>query len=634
MPALPYLDFGPRSAKEAAAAPVSLEVDSPVKPARSLRLQRARAAAIPKATLLDRARRKPIAIVDVQKTPEFKREKLIESDDEDDNKEEKEASPAKRESPKKKDSALERAALLRRLGANESSEEGWATAMTFGGGTFAPSMAKQGVRSAELAFLENMEGLSGEHVLKRAILHPELHKACRALSPRSMLDLQRRVRGKMAAQVEKLRAKFTRELAELDSRGVFHPDANVRRVHTRFLAAVQREVKLGDIEATCLRELLADRGKQVTIQEPPPSRPRTSEGPVTAAGLPNPAAVDRSKLLTDDQVFRQFVTWHRAKEKLDRQQLTQRGRPGPLPATESFVKSFAALGPPDFARVGEGAHVTERAHGSTREPFENSFARGNRAIDHQRDRERAAQAAHAARRALDKAAEARKIARLQEKERAKVERRKREAEDQRRVREAERRRASLESMPSLPRSRPVTRGDAPQLKRRLERVWLLLKLPMATRLAFLQKYASVEHAPRLEQAVGLWERAAEAYPRLAKLRRVEARLATGELFQAQDFVSLLRGILVKGDPAPPDVLAEPPVVDADAAAEGCDRGAAAAWLAECVETYGGRCEAAADEAEAVLGDTMPSHIDFAPPPEPPKVQRSRAGSEASLGSRA
>ena len=350
--------------------------------------------------------------------------------------------------------------------------------------------------------------------------------------------------------------------------------------------------------------------------------------------MPNPAAVDRSKLLTDDQVFRQFVTWHRAKEKLDRQQLTQRGRPGPLPATESFVQSFAALGPPDFARVGEGAHVTERAHGSTREPFENSFARGNRAIDHQRDRERAAQAAHAARRALDKAAEARKIARLQEKERAKVERRKREAEDQRRVREAERRRASLESMPSLTRSRPVTRGDDPQLKRRLERVWLLLKLPMATRLAFLQKYASVEHAPRLEQAVGLWERAAEAYPRLAKLRRVEARLATGELFQAQDFVSLLRGILVKGDPAPPDVLAEPPVVDADAAAEGCDRGAAAAWLAECVETYVGRCEAAADEAEAVLGDKMPSHIDFAPPPEPPKVQRSRAGSEASLGSRA
>ena len=102
MPALPYLDFGPRSAKEAAAAPVSLEVDSPVKPARSLRLQRARAAAIPKATLLDRARRKPIAIVDVQKTPEFKREKLIDSDDEEDNKEEKEDSPVKRESPKKK----------------------------------------------------------------------------------------------------------------------------------------------------------------------------------------------------------------------------------------------------------------------------------------------------------------------------------------------------------------------------------------------------------------------------------------------------------------------------------------------------------------------------------------------------
>ena len=266
------------------------------------------------------------------------------------------------------------------------------------------------------------------------------------------------------------------------------------------------------------------------------------------------------------------MTWHRAKEKLDRQQLTQRGRPGPLPATESFVKSFAALGPPDFARVGEGAHVTERAHGSTREPFENSFARGNRAIDHQRDRERAAQAAHAARRALDKAAEARKIARLQEKERAKVERRKREAEDQQRVREAERRRASLESMPSLTRSRPVTRGDDPQLKRRLERVWLLLKLPMATRLAFLQKYArsSTRRARAGRRPLGA-RRGGRPAPREAAARG--GAPATGELFQAEDQVRLLRGILVKGDPAPPDVLAEPPVVDADAAAEGGDRGA-------------------------------------------------------------
>ena len=62
-----------------------------------------------------------------------------------------------------------------------------------------------------------------------------------------------------------------------------------------------------------------------------------------------------------------------------------------------------------------------------------------------------------------------------------------------------------------------------------------------------------------------------------------------------------------------------------------------AAFAECVrlvERCDASCEAAADEAEAVLGDAMPSHIDFAPPPEPPKVQRSRAGSEASLGSRA
>ena len=82
---------------------------------------------------------------------------------------------------------------------------------------------------------------------------------------------------------------------------------------------------------------------------------------------------------------------------------------------------------------------------------------------------------------------------------------------------------------------------------------------MATRPRVPQKYASVEHAPRLEQAVGLWERAAEARPRLAKLRRVEATPGAGELFQASGLRRLLRRghPRAKGDPAPPDVLAEP-----------------------------------------------------------------------------
>lgn len=619
MPPLPYLDFGPRSANDAAAAPVSADIKERVTVARSLRLQRCRAAAIPRAALLERARRRPIALADVG-PPEFTREKLVSVDADEEHE-----SPVKTASPVKKASALERAQVFQRLGRATGAEDGWATDMAFAGGDFEQILKEHGVRSAELAFLCNKEGLGSDHVLQRSVLHPKLHKAAKTLTPRSMLELQHRVRVGLARKVDVLRTKFTRELVELDARGVFHPDANCRRAHTRFLAAVQREVKVGDVEAACLRELLAERDAA-----PEQTRPNFNEkGPVTGHGLPDPSpdemARKRAAMLTDDQVFTQFVTWHRAKEKLDRRETGR--RPGPLPATASFEQSFRTLGAPDFALIGEGTHATTKPHGSSLLPFENSFVRGNRAEDRRADRDRAAAAAREAQILLEQRAEARKRARRDEAERQKVARRKAEAEVSRKAREEVLQ--SRDETPSRPLSRRSHGGDDHHLKRRMERVWLHLKVSTLQRLQFLAKYASVEHAPLLEQAVGLWERAASAYLRLARLRRVEARLATGELFQASDFVALVAGILGAGDPAPPPELAAPPDQDADAAAAGCDRSAAADWLAACLETYVARCSAAASEAAAVLGDTLPSCDEFAPPPKP---NRSRAGSSASLQS--
>ena len=287
-----------------------------------------------------------------------------------------------------------------------------------------------------------------------------------------MLDLQRRCEGRWRRRSKHCAPKFTRELAELDSRGVFHPDANVRRTAHALPrgGAARGEARLrrhrGDLSKG------AARGPGQAGHDPgaAPSRPRTSEGPVTAAGLPNPAAVDRSKLLTDDLPFRQFVTWHRAKEKLDRQQLTQRGRPGPLPATELNAEVVRGPGAAGLcarrrgrARDGAGPRVDPRALRELLRP-------GNRAIDHQRDRERAAQAAHAARRGAGQGRGGAQDRPAPGKGKGEG----RTAQARGRGPAAFARRsgaASLESMPSP----AVAAGDErrrPQLKRRLERVWL------------------------------------------------------------------------------------------------------------------------------------------------------------------
>ena len=67
-------------------------------------------------------------------------------------------------------------------------------------------------------------------------------------------------------------------------------------------------------------------------------------------------------------------------------------------------------------------------------------------------------------------------------------------------------------------------------------------MSMVQKLTFLQKYASEEYAPMLPKAVLIWETAAFAMTRRAKLRVLEMRLQGGERFSGPYLVGLVRKI--------------------------------------------------------------------------------------------
>ena len=499
-----------------------------------------------------------------------------------------------------------------------------------------------GVRSMELSMLRNKEGLRGEHEVARSILRPKLHRLTKIMSPRRCGELQKRVRDAIATDVAKLRAVAEKQRDALDARRVFHPDANARRVHTRFLADVQKKVNVRAIEERCLAALLDEESKAAEPIEDPKEtlrakrqreeELRTTMGrqPVTSDGLPNPSEDDmarlRSGFLTDDQVFDQFVTWRKAKDRLDRVTAklensasvwSKSGSVGALPTTPAYAASFASLGIGGDPRlVGKGLHETEapRARRHAAPPFENSFVRGNTEADKARDRREADAAVHAALVAEEEREEQKKL------ERAALARR----DEARRRREADAAEAKKVATPEAEARRASVSGSAAAaLQPRLEKVWFALKLPTIQKLQFLQKYASVQHAPRLPRAADLWEAAADLYPRLARLRKAQARLATGELFAPVDLVALVSAPLLRGDPEPPEALAT--AEGADAAA-GAARIAGDVWLAACVDLYASRCRDAAAAASSELGDELPAPDVFAPPVVPPAPKEAPSGS--------
>ena len=369
----------------------------------------------------------------------------------------------------------------------------------------------------------------------------------------------------------------------------------------------------------------------------------------------------RPRAVSDDQVYRQFMKWTSAKDRLAKKASTLSKTGGslgggggggldPLPQTPLFATSFQSLGSRSRL-VGERREAPEPefvTHAAARErarrrgdapPFFNSFERP-REEALALDRERAAAAAAAAKLAeseRDRAALALRAAQQQAKARPKTPE----------AREAAAAPAHAEGAAGAPgdddaasrRRRPSfgsastkasSVADPALLQPRLEKIWFDLRLPMVQKLQFLQKYASVQHAPLLPRAVEIWGVAADVYVKRAKLIGLRDRLGDGELFAAADFVALAGKALAPGDPPRPEVLDDANGIintpTGDYGAVG--RAAADAWLAACVELYTSRCLESADAADRELGDALPDLKTFLPPRPAPKEQTPKEGDKA------
>ena len=57
---------------------------------------------------------------------------------------------------------------------------------------------------------------------------------------------------------EQLREKYRKRKVSMDSKAVFHPDANAQRVHTMFMVDLQRALNPEEIEDMVLENMQAD----------------------------------------------------------------------------------------------------------------------------------------------------------------------------------------------------------------------------------------------------------------------------------------------------------------------------------------------------------------------------------------
>jgi len=144
-------------------------------------------------------------------------------------------------------------------------------------------------------------------------------------------------------------------------------------------------------------------------------------------------------------------------------------------------------------------------------------------------------------------------------------------------------------------------GDGDQLaslQPRLNLVWFSLSVPMLTKLDFLQKYASVEYAPLLQEALLVWETCGLLIPLrertlelIKRVTRTKERLELRELFTgAQQKVLMANNCWVPPDGGLEDEDNEP------------DREATDAWLGSVLRLLTDKCSDALALAESKFGD--------------------------------
>ncbi|KAJ1445755.1 hypothetical protein M885DRAFT_548918 [Pelagophyceae sp. CCMP2097] len=612
--------------------------------ARTLRLQKVRETSISASALLDRQHREPQPLAPLHIVPKPRRKPrddlafaaLLDDASE--------APPTKKKSAEEL-AALERASArstrlrealghtaLRRLldgGGGAGAPRGWrADAMLFGelGTVFGELHG-----AMEVLTLRDQQGLASESA---AANRARAAAFSRSLDAQQCGDLQLRIFERLDAAISTLRASFERAQLHLDGKRVFNGNANAQRIQTRYLAALRRQVRVRDVEAACVAEMMGgafvaeDRPRTGERREPRGEPPRTPGEARTLDGAGPP----RGATYSEADLFEGFQRWQAAKERNAKHaaRFSRHGAAGlaPLPATALLAQTFANFGSSDVRLIGGkieldnakllcapaenratgGAHRTK---GATVTPFANTFAPPPPEPSSET-------ASH------DGAATAASIANSTLATRSSF-------DDESAVTDSEAP-ADSEAAPvgSAPRSRsrPATRpittqhADADGLQHRLEKLWFDLQVPMQQKLAFLQKYASVQHAPLLLRAVAVWEAAAHVVVRRARLRRLGVRLRAGETFSGPDFVGLVSDV-VSPDAlpvSPPADLGRPgTIVTAKGAydaldgvppeavvAPASDAPEDASWLGAVIAHYGAKCAECALIAREELDDAIPS----------------------------
>lgn len=156
------------------------------------------------------------------------------------------------------------------------------------------------------------------------------------------------------------------------------------------------------------------------------------------------------------------------------------------------------------------------------------------------------------------------------------------------------------------------RDEADSLQPRMNDVWITLACPMTAKLDFLQKYASIESAPLLQDALCVWEQAAKLIPlrerTLSLMNRVKNKeiFTFEELYTDQQYTDLeATGCWVDMDPI---IFASPPEdsheveVDTPVELKADRREALEAWLRKTCARLTGECLKVVEQASKEFGD--------------------------------
>lgn len=421
----------------------------------------------------------------------------------------------------------------------------------------------------ERIVIRSKEGLSGERELARSVLRPELSSCLARLSPELCAELQRRIFARIKKIIGREKAKHEMLHERLDRREIFHTEVNAHRVHTMFLAALQKNLDVPAIEEECLVEMLCDI-ERAEANLPKYNRKKARSilfGIKAGATLAKRDSGQNLKLDTataglrtsvrksvnDDQLFNSFVKWHEARERLSSASESLGGvnlerlktaAPilGELLSNKAASRRLVRVDLSDDAcehKIGERDFRRRRQKVYC---FENHFRResGNN--------ETGEQHREAAERERGVAEEKVEISRQAEDE---VDALRDQTGDSKADTSQKRPRVTQTPRRWSLGARTSSLGD---LQPRLEKIWFDLDFNTSQKLGFLQKYASVERAHVLPRAIRIWEDAAVVFSRRMRLLEIQERLQACDLFGVDEFLAQVKSVTGKKDLEPPDSL--------------------------------------------------------------------------------